>query len=37
MLTALGWTVIRIWESDINKDISKCVETIKRAIDSAQQ
>ena len=37
MLTALGWTVIRIWESDINKDISKCVETIKRAINSAQQ
>lgn len=28
-LTSMGWTVIRIWESDIKKDVNKCVELIK--------
>ena len=28
-LTSMGWIVIRIWESDIKKDVNKCVELIK--------
>lgn len=35
-LKALGWTVIRIWESDINKDINGCVRIVKNAIMSAK-
>jgi DNA mismatch endonuclease (patch repair protein) len=28
-LTSRGWTVIRIWESDIKKDVNKCVDLIE--------
>ena len=34
-LNALGWKVIRIWESDIKKDVNKCVKTIQEAIVDA--
>lgn len=27
-LTDMGWLVLRFWESDIKKDLQKCVETI---------
>ena len=26
-----GWTVIRLWESDIKKDLSHCIDIIERA------
>ena len=28
----MGWKVIRIWESDIEKNLDECVNTIKEAI-----
>lgn len=31
-LLALGWTVIRIWESDIKKDVNECVRTIEEIL-----
>lgn len=31
-LRAQGWTVIRIWESDIKNNLDRCVETIKEAL-----
>lgn len=31
-LTSMGWTVIRIWESDIKKDVWKCVDLIEDVI-----
>ncbi|MCI8982727.1 MAG: very short patch repair endonuclease [Hungatella sp.] len=31
-LKAIGWTVIRLWESDIKKDVDQCVLTIQEAI-----
>jgi len=31
-LKAQGWTVIRIWESDIKNDIEGCVETVKETL-----
>lgn len=34
-LTDLGWTVVRIWESDIRKNVSDCVNTVKQALNSA--
>ena len=30
-LTNMGWTVIRIWESDIKKDIKKCGDIVEYA------
>ncbi len=36
-LRTLGWTVIRIWESDINKDIDGCVEMVKNALAVARE
>ncbi len=27
-----GWTVLRFWESEINKDVEKCVDIIVEAI-----
>jgi DNA mismatch endonuclease, patch repair protein len=30
-LTELGFVVIRFWEQDIRKNISKCVETVAKA------
>lgn len=32
LLYAMGWKVIRIWESDIEKNLDECVNTIKEAI-----
>lgn len=32
VLKAQGWTVIRIWESDIKNDLEQCVETVKEAL-----
>lgn len=31
-LKELGWTVIRIWESDIKRDLSDCVHRVEKAI-----
>ena len=31
-LRALGWTVLRFWESDIRTDVESCVITIKEMI-----
>ena len=31
-LKAEGWTVIRIWESDIRSDVSGCVRLVKDAL-----
>ena len=31
-LHSMGWTVIRIWESDIKKDLTGCVNLVKEAI-----
>ena len=31
-LTSRGWTVIRIWESDIKNDVNKCVDLIEDMI-----
>lgn len=30
-LEADGWTVIRIWESDIKADVSKCADIVEKA------
>ena len=32
MLTAMGWKVIRFWEHEINEDVEKCVERVKKEI-----
>ena len=34
-LEADGWTVIRIWESDIKADVSKCADIVETAYRSA--
>ncbi len=31
-LSAMGWTVVRIWESDIKKDVDECVKKIENVI-----
>jgi DNA mismatch endonuclease (patch repair protein) len=31
VLEAEGWTVIRIWESEIKADVSKCADIVKKA------
>jgi len=31
-LAAIGWTVIRFWDSDINKNLSSCIEKVKEVI-----
>ena len=31
-LRSLGWTVVRIWESDIKKDLDGCVRTVQEAL-----
>jgi DNA mismatch endonuclease (patch repair protein) len=28
-----GWTVIRMWETDISADIRHCVDTVRAAIN----
>jgi DNA mismatch endonuclease, patch repair protein len=29
-----GWTVLRIWDFEVERDASRCVETIRSALDS---
>lgn len=36
VLKANGWTVIRIWESDIRLNLDECVQVIKKAISAAK-
>lgn len=36
VLKANGWTVIRIWESDIRLNLDECVQVIKEAISAAK-
>ena len=31
-LYALGWTVLRFWDDDINNNIEECIETVKDAL-----
>ena len=31
-LRALGWTVLRFWDEEINKDLVECVRTVQDAI-----
>ena len=31
-LEAQGWTVVRIWESDIRRDLNGCVQLVKEAL-----
>lgn len=35
-LKALGWTVVRIWESDIKTNVDQCVITIQEALFEAK-
>ena len=35
-LRSLGWTVVRIWESDIKKDMNGCVLAVKEALFDAR-
>lgn len=32
LIRALGWTVLRFWDIEINKDLEGCVQTIKEAV-----
>ena len=32
-LTASGWSVIRIWEHDVDRDLEACVERVAKAIE----
>lgn len=34
-LNNLGWTVVRLWESDIRKDVNTCVSKIKETLFDA--
>ena len=31
-LKAIGWTVLRFWDTEINKQLDLCVETVKETI-----
>lgn len=31
-LKAIGWTVVRIWESDIKNDLGSCVKVVKESL-----
>ncbi len=35
-LKGAGWSVVRIWESDIRTDIARCVQLVKDAIANAE-
>ena len=35
-LKAQGWTVVRIWESDIRKNLESCVQLIKETLLSSE-
>lgn len=34
-LKTQGWTVVRIWESDIRSDLDECVRIVKEALSTA--
>ena len=36
MLKAMGWTVLRFWDTEINKDLEGCLQTIKEAVLQAK-
>ena len=31
-LRAMGWTVLRFWDVDINKKLDECVQTVKESV-----
>ena len=31
-LTDMGWTVLRFWDTDINKRLNDCVQTVRKAL-----
>ncbi len=35
ILKLMGWTVVRIWESDIKKNVEDCVTVIEEALFDA--
>ena len=35
MLAFLGWSVVRIWESDIKADVEQCVTVVEEALFDA--
>lgn len=35
-LHALGWTVLRFWDQEINKHLDECVQAVKEAIFTAR-
>lgn len=32
-LEELGWTVVRFWESDMKRDLARCVDTVVAAVE----
>ena len=36
-LVEMGWTVIRLWESDIKSDLGTCVNQVAEAVTSTRQ
>ena len=32
ILRAMGWTVLRFWDVEINKNLNECIQTIKEAM-----
>ncbi len=34
-LRAMGWTVLRFWDVDINKHLDECVQTVKETVMEA--
>jgi DNA mismatch endonuclease (patch repair protein) len=36
-LVALGWTVVRVWECDVNERLPDCVERVRTAANGATQ
>ena len=36
LLRAMGWTVLRFWDAEINRDLESCLETVREAILQAK-
>ena len=36
-LSDMGWTVLRFWDTDINKHLDGCVQTVKEALSRKEQ
>ena len=34
-LAAMGWTVVRFWDTEINKELPSCVESVKKILRAA--